>query len=64
MTTKAIIEALRLGRVVTLKSDPAHRICRDLFGGLVVVSLNTGEPTRKATLADKRKATIHNDKQQ
>lgn len=51
MTQKAIMEALRLGRVVTLRSDPTKRICRDLFGGLVVVSLNSGEPTRKATVA-------------
>ena len=58
MTTKAINEALTLGYIVELKGDKTKRICRDLFGGLVVVSLNADEPVRQATLADKRQATI------
>ena len=58
MTTKAIHEALMHGYVVELKGDPKKRICRDLFGELVVVSLNADEPVRQATLADKRQATV------
>ena len=60
MTTKAIHEALTLGHVVELKGDKTKRICRDLFGELVVVTLNDGEPVRKATLSDKRQARIKN----
>ena len=58
MTTKAIHEALLYGYVVELKGDKTKRICRDLFGELVVVSLNADEPVRQATLADKRRATV------
>lgn len=58
MTTKEIKQAIDGGEVVELKGDPMKRICRDLFGGLVVVSLNDAEPDRLATLADKRKARI------
>lgn len=58
MTTKAIHEALLLGYVVELRGDKTKRICRDLFGELVVVSINADEPVRQATLADKRKAFI------
>lgn len=58
MTTKAIHEALLLGYVVELKGDKMKCICRDLFGELVVVSLNADEPVRQATLADKRQAII------
>lgn len=58
MTTKEIKQAIDGGEVVELKGDPMQRICRDLFGGLVVVSLNDAEPDRLATLADKRKARI------
>lgn len=58
MTTKAIHEALLHGYVVELKGDKTKRICRDLFGELVVVSLNADEPVRQATLADKRQAKI------
>lgn len=58
MTSRAINEALTLGYVVELKGDKTKRICRDLFGGLVVVSLNDAEPDRLATLKDKRKARI------
>lgn len=58
MTTKEIRRAIDGGKVVELKGDPMKRICRDLFGGLVVVSLNDAEPDRLATLKDKRKARI------
>ena len=59
MTAKAINKAILEGYVVELRSDPMKRICRDLFGELVVVTLN-GEPVRKATLSDKRQARIKN----
>lgn len=60
MTAKAINKAILEGYVVELRSDPMKRICRDLFGELVVVTLNDGEPVRKATLSDKRQARIKN----
>lgn len=58
MTTKQICKALDAGKVVTIKGDPSCRICRDIFGDLTVVSLNIDEPTRLATLKDKRQAII------
>jgi len=58
MTTKEIKRALDDGRVVALRDEPRHRLCCDFFGQLVVVSLVPGEPTRLATLSDKRNATI------
>ena len=58
MTKKEIKRAIKDGKVVTIKGDPRSRICCDFFGQLVVVSLNVGEPTRLATLSDKRKAII------
>jgi hypothetical protein len=58
MTTKEIKKAIKDGRVVAIKDDLRSRICCDFFGQLVVVSLNVGEPTRLATLSDKRKAII------
>ena len=42
-----------------LKGDPASMLCFDLFGDLVVISRHAEVPTRKATLADMRKATIN-----
>ena len=58
MTTKEINKALLLGYAVELKGDSMQRICRDLFGNLVVVSLAADVPVRQATLADIRKAII------
>lgn len=59
MTTKNIIDAIDGGRVVVLKDDPLSRICKDIFGNLVVESLHKEpEPTRLATLSDKRRARI------
>lgn len=58
MTTREIKQAIKDGRVVAIKDDPRSRICCDFFGQLVVVSLNVGEPTRLATLSDKRQAII------
>jgi len=59
MTTKQIEEALRGNRRVVLRGDPWKWVRRDLFGDLVVVDVrHSGEPVRKATLSDKRRATI------
>lgn len=58
MKTKEIRKALDAGHAVVLRDDPSNTICRDMFDGLVVVSLNTDQPARLATLSDKRKATI------
>lgn len=62
MTTKQIQQALRDGRAVCLKGDTASTLCLDLFGDLVVVSRLADVPTRKATLADIRKAVIKDNK--
>lgn len=57
MTTKEIDKALKDGRMVVLGDDRQSRLCHDLFGNLVVVSLRQDvEPIRKATLSDKRRA--------
>lgn len=59
MTTKEILDAINGGRVIVLDGDPWSRICKDLFGNLVVESLHLEpEPTRAATLSDKRRAVI------
>lgn len=57
MTTKEINNAIKAGRMVVLGDDRQSRLCYDLFGNLVVVSLRQdAEPIRKATLSDKRRA--------
>lgn len=57
MTIKEIKTAAAEGRLVVLRDDPMHVIVPDLFGGLVVTSrCNDGEPPRKATLGDLRRA--------
>lgn len=60
MTKKAIDRALDGGQAVVLRHDPMSRLCRDLFGNLVVVSLrhDEAEPIRLATLSDKRRAVL------
>ena len=59
MTTRQIEKAIDSGQVVTLKDDPLSRIIKDFFGDLVVDSLRKEpEPTRLATLSDKRRARI------
>ena len=58
MTTKSIKNALKGGHVVCLKGDPTSMLYFDLFGDLVVVSRHADVPTRKATLADIRKAIV------
>lgn len=59
MTTRQIKQALKGGHVVCLKGDPTSMLYFDLFGDLVVVSRHAEVPTRKATLADTRKAVIY-----
>lgn len=59
MTTKQIERALMDNKCVALRDDAWKWIRKDLFGDLVVVDIRHGdEPTRKATLSDKRKACI------
>ncbi|MBR1414457.1 MAG: hypothetical protein IJ570_01150 [Prevotella sp.] len=59
MTTREIKQAIKDGCVVVLRHDPRSRLCIDLFGNLVVESLHREpEPTRMATLGDKRRAKI------
>ena len=58
MKQKDIHQAISSGKVVALKDDPKSRLCSDLFGNLIVVSLRPDEPTRLATLKDKRNATV------
>jgi hypothetical protein len=58
MKQKDIHQAIQDGKVVVLKGDPKCRLCSDLFGNLIVVSLRPDEPTRLATLKDKRNAVI------
>lgn len=60
MTTKEIKQAIDSGKVVGLKDEPLSRVCYDLFGNLVVVSLSADEPIRLATVSDKRRAEIMN----
>ena len=65
MTKKAIDRALDGGQVVVLRHDPMSRLCRDLFGNLVVVSLrrDEAEPIRLATASDRKAATVYKPKQ-
>lgn len=59
MTTKEIDKALKDGRMVVLGDDRQSRLCYDLFGNLVVVSLRQdADPIRKATPGDKRRAVV------
>lgn len=58
MTTKEIRRAIDGGKVVTLKDEPLSRVCYDLFGQMVVVSLCAEQPIRLATVKDKRRAVI------
>ena len=59
MTEKQIIQAIEAGHVVVVGDDRLSRICKDFFGSLVVESFHgDAEPTRLATLSDKRRARI------
>lgn len=59
MTTRQIMAALRNNKCVALSDEPWQWLRRDLFGDVVVVDIrHSDEPIRKATLSDKRRATI------
>ena len=58
MTKKQIDRAIKRGKVVVLGGEPLSRVCYDLFGNLVVVSLTADEPIRLATEDDMKMAEI------
>lgn len=61
MTKRQIESAVRCGKVVVLGGDPLSRVCYDLFGNLVVISIhNDADPIRLATEDDLKKAEIMN----
>lgn len=61
MTKKQIGRAVKCGKVVVLGGDPLSRVCYDLFGNLVVISIhNDADPIRLATEEDMKKAEIMN----
>ena len=60
MTIIQIDRAIKSGKVVVLGGDPLSRICYDLFGNLVVISVhNDADPIRLATEDDMRQAIIY-----
>ena len=61
MTKKQIDRAIKRGKVVALSGDALSRVCYDLFGNLVVISIhNDAAPIRLATEDDLKKAEIMN----
>jgi len=58
MTKRQIDRAIKRGKVVVLGGDALSRVCYDLFGNLVVVSLTADEPIRLATEDDMKRADI------
>ena len=59
MTKKQIDRAIKRGKVVALSGSPLSRVCYDLFGNLVVISVhNDADPIRLATEDDLKKAEI------
>lgn len=61
MTIIEIDQAIKHGKVVTLRGDALSRLCYDLFGNLVVISIhNDADPIRLATEDDMRQAEIMN----
>ena len=61
MTKKHIDRAVKCGKVVVLGGDALSRVCYDLFGNLVVISIhNDADPIRLATEDDLKKAEIMN----
>jgi len=58
MTKRQIDRAIKRGKVVVLGGDALSRVCYDLFGNLVVVSLTADEPIRLATEDDMKRAEI------
>ncbi len=58
MTKEQIDRAIKRGKVVVLGGEPLSRVCYDLFGNLVVVSLTADDPIRLATEDDMKRAEI------
>ena len=59
MTIIQIDRAIKCGKVVVLSGDPLSRLCYDLFGNLVVISIhNDADPIRLATEEDMKKALV------
>ena len=58
MTRKQIDRAIKRGKVVVLGGEPLSRLCYDLFGNLVVVTLTDADPIRLATEEDMKKALV------
>lgn len=59
MTRRQIDRAVKCGKVVVLVGDPLSRLCYDLFGNLVVISIhNDADPIRLATEDDVKKALV------
>ena len=59
MTIIEIDCAIKRGKVVVLGGDPLSRVCYDLFGNLVVISIhNDADPIRLATEDDLKKALV------
>ncbi|MBP5425022.1 MAG: hypothetical protein J6Y33_02995 [Prevotella sp.] len=61
MTRRQIDRAVKRGKVVVLGGDPLSRVCYDLFGNLVVVSLTAEDPIRLLTKEDIKKAELLNE---
>jgi len=56
-----IVQAIRDGRLVTMRGDPTLCLCLDLFGNLVVASRCANKepvPVRLATKSDLHRACI------
>lgn len=61
MTKKQIDRAIKRGKVVGHGGDPLSRVCYDLFGNIVVISIhNDADPIRLATEDDLKQAEILN----
>lgn len=61
MTKKEIKQAIDDGKVVAIKGEHLSRVCYDLFGNLVVMSLCADVPLRLLTAKDSRRAEILNE---
>ena len=59
MTRKQIDRAIKRGKTVVLGGHMLSRVCYDLFGNLVVISIhNDADPIRLATEDDLKKALV------
>ena len=61
MTKKEIKQAIKDGKMVTIKGEHLSRVCYDLFGNLVIVSLSAESPIRLLTASDSRRAETINE---